>query len=107
MAKVFKNGKWIEEESEPSPVPAIKPGKVFKDGKWTDGEEIEEAKVLFVDPRDIEPQPPRSPVNDHDRPRWVAENVRYLEQLSNFRARQQFKAEHPELKGKSWHVATE
>ena len=108
MAKVFKNGKW-EESAEPyvpvKPAPA-KP--VFKDGKWTGGAETKtETKAEpFVDPRDVEPIAPKPAVNDADRPRWVSENVRYLEAVSNFRARQQFKIEHPELKGISWHVAT-
>jgi len=86
--------------------------KEFVNGKWIDSEGIiprhqavaEDKKPPFIDPRDIEPQPPKSPANDHDRPRWVAEHVQYLEKLSNYRSRQQFKAEHPELKGKSWHV---
>jgi hypothetical protein len=57
----------------------------------------------MIDPRDIEPTQPKPPADDADRPRWVSENVTYLERLGEYRNLQQFKAQHPELKGRMWH----
>jgi len=78
MAKVFKNGKWIGEDIKQAEQIAAVP-----------------AKPIY--PRDIEPTAPTPPASDHDRPRWVAENVKYLEKLGEYRSLQQFRSEHPEL----------
>jgi hypothetical protein len=104
MAKVFQNGKWVEGEAKAySPVPAASAAKVFKDGKWTGGPAAAEvAAPAPSNPRDTEPLPPKPPATDADRPRWIADNVKYLEALGEHRNHIAFKSEHPELKGKGW-----
>jgi hypothetical protein len=101
--KVFKDGKWVEGPAKPystSPAPVLVGAKVFKDGKWVSAPDVVVAAP--GNPRDTEPLPPAPPANDADRPRWVSENVRYLEALGEHRNHLAFKATHPELRGKGW-----
>jgi hypothetical protein len=102
MAKIFRNGKWVEGGKVEVIAPKKTSAKVFKDGKWVEGETVVVQEVALGNPRDTAPIPPAPPTSDADRPRWVSENVAYLEKLSEHRSHLAFKAEHPELRGKGW-----
>jgi hypothetical protein len=103
MSKVFRNGKWIEGGKVEVISQKLISAKVFKDGKWVEGQQGDIAVAVAAgNPRDVPPAPPTPPATDADRPRWIAENVRYLEALGEHHNHLMLKAEHPELKGKGW-----